>query len=223
MGRFLDIALPYADDQMSMDVEHALMIGQFIREAGINTVVEVGCCYGVSTGAILDAFDASRIEGGKFAFRKPRHLHLIDPSLTSPVMDMSDLLNETGVENLSMDFTGLRSLDTSKAGFPVLGLWAGELVVLDGDHSVEAVVGEVRTLMEWPEKPDVVVFHDSGRDGLDGPKAGVDFLLGNGYCPVTNDDPGLGKRTGRGLTFCTHYRAPGYGRIAHRVLLGGGR
>lgn len=199
MGRFLDIALPYADDQMSMDVEHALMIGQFIREAGINTVVEVGCCYGVSTGAILDAFDGEQPD----AMRMPRLLHLIDPRFTTPIERMCSSLWSEPVSDFVLRRTEQTSLASHVSGVPPLSVYFGELVVLDGDHSVETVTREVETILDWDTTPYAVAFHDSGRAGMDGPRAGVDILQGHGFCAVMNDDPSIGKRTARGLTICT--------------------
>jgi hypothetical protein len=202
MGRFLDIAMPWANDQMSMDVEHALMIGEFIRRMGVNTAVEVGCCYGISTGAVLDSFDAHRATRATYAAKRQRLLHLIDPQFKQSVLDMDNLNDIEPVEDFKIVLDEWRSDAVRPDGSHVLGDWQADMVILDGDHSVQAVDWEVRRLLDWHYRPWFVVLHDTGVDGLDGPRHGVEVLFKAGYNVTTNDDRDLGARTGRGLTIC---------------------
>ena len=130
MGRFLEIAKPHADDPMSMDVGHALMIGQFIREIDATSVVEVGCCYGISTGAILDAFEERR--EGVCELRRQRLLHLIDVKFQQPIMDMHFARQWQDTLVRIDERPSLSKYGDGK--LPTLGRFYGEVVILDGNH-----------------------------------------------------------------------------------------
>jgi len=214
MGRFLEIAMPHADDPMSMDVGHALMIGQFIREIDATSVVEVGCCYGISTGAILDAFEERR--EGPFELRQQRLLHLIDIKFQQPIMDMyfarpwQDTLVRID-ERPSLSKYGDGKL-------PTLGRFYGEVVILDGDHSEENVMAEIDLVLSWPKLPRAIILHDTGRDGLPGPRAAVKHLRKKWWSVFHNET--AGPRASRGLTICT-VDANTFYDAAYRILENG--
>lgn len=202
MGRFLEIAMPHADDQMSMDVEHALMIGQFIREIDATSVVEVGCAWGISTGAILDAFEERR--EGPFELRQKKLLHLIDVMFQSTIWQMIERAKHS--RDVEVDYDQNPSLSkyqysASDVDYSTLGRCYGEVVILDGDHAEETVMAEVETVLSWPKLPRAIVLHDTGRiDGLPGPRAAVERLRSKNWCVYHNET--AGARGSRGLTIC---------------------
>lgn len=199
MGRFLEIAMPHADDQMSMDVGHALMIGQFIREIGATSVVEVGCCYGISTGAILDAFEERR--EGPFELRQQKMLHLIDIKIQKSVADMCHTVRLESYGDTKIVIDNVASLYRYGDGRLTLGRFYGEVVILDGDHAEETVMAEIELILSWPKLPRAIILHDTGRDGLPGPRAAVDHLRKKWWSIVHNET--AGPRASRGLTICT--------------------
>lgn len=199
MGRFLEIAMPHADDQMSMDVGHALMIGQFIREIDATSVVEVGCCYGISTGAILDAFEERR--EGPFELRQKKMLHLIDIKFQPSVMKMYHKVVLGPLSGTTIFIDNVASLSRYGENRPTLGRFYGEVVILDGDHAEETVMAEIDLILSWPKLPRAIILHDTGRDGLPGPRAAVEHLRKNWWSIVHNET--AGPRASRGLTICT--------------------
>ncbi len=199
MGRFLEIAMPHADDPMSMDVGHALMIGQFIREIDATSVVEVGCCYGISTGAILDAFEERR--EGPCELRQKKLLHLIDIKFQPSVMIMYHRLNMGPIGDTKIALDNVASLSKYGDDCPTLGRYYGEVVILDGDHSEENVMAEVDLVLSWPRLPRAIILHDTGRDGLPGPRAAVECLRQKWWSIYHNET--AGPRASRGLTICT--------------------
>lgn len=224
MGRFSNIAMPWRDDPMSMDFSHAKMLGEFVHKIDAMSVVEVGCCYGVSTGAVLDAMEAGpwwipQAKPSPFALRRLRHMHLIDIRFTDSVgrMAIESEAYPGGVvidrdECLSTATRRVSSGDTDHRQH-ILGEHYGDVVILDGDHSLQNVQAEVEILMAWPTPPRAIVLHDSGRDGLPGPRWATEFLPTMGWNVVTNDDPSLGARTSRGLSFCVR------GREEHMIAI----
>ena len=199
MGRFLEIAMPHADDPMSMDVGHALLIGKFIREIDATSVVEVGCCYGISTGAILDAFEERR--EGPFELRLKRVLHLIDVKLQMSVMDMYHTVSLEPFGDTRIFIDNVTSLSRYADDFHTLGRYYGEVVILDGDHAEETVMAEIDLILSWPKLPRAIILHDTGRDGLPGPRAAVEHLRQKWWSIYHNET--AGPRASRGLTICT--------------------
>jgi len=191
--------MPHADDQMSMDVGHAMMIGQFIREIDATSVVEVGCCYGISTGAILDAFEERR--EGPCELRQQRLLHLIDIKFQSSVMSMYHRVKLEPLGDTQITLDNVTSLSKYGDSRPTLGRYYGEVVILDGDHSEETVMAEVDLILSWPKLPRAIILHDTGRDGLPGPQAAVDHLRKKWWSIYDNET--AGPRASRGLTICT--------------------
>jgi cephalosporin hydroxylase len=204
MGRFLEIAMPHADDPMSMDVGHALMIGQFIREIDATSVVEVGCCYGISTGAILDAFEEmwqQHQKKGTCELRQVRVLHLIDVKFQPTIAAMLDKPGLVPAYAKLVSIDEKPSLSKYSDDRPTLGRYYGEVVILDGDHSEENVMAEVDLVLSWSKLPRAIILHDTGRDGLPGPRAAVEYLRKKWWSIVHNET--AGSRASRGLTICT--------------------
>jgi hypothetical protein len=220
MGRFLEIAMPHADDPMSMDVRHALMIGQFIREIDATSVVEVGCCYGISTGAILDAFEEmwqqQEVEHGACELRQVRLLHLIDVKF-QPTIAM--MINKPGLVPAYAKLIchdEKPSLSRYGNDRPTLGRYYGEVVILDGDHSEENVMAEVDLVLSWPKPPRAIILHDTGSDGLPGPRAAVDRLRSKNWSVYHNET--AGPRASRGLTICVYDEFGDAASPAYRIL-----
>jgi hypothetical protein len=84
---------------------------------------------------------------------------------------------------------------------PTLGRYYGEVVILDGDHAEENVMAEVDLVLSWPKLPRAIILHDTGRDGLLGPRAAVECLRQKWWSIYHNET--AGPRASRGLTICT--------------------
>ena len=223
MGRFLEIAMPHADDQMSVDVEHALMIGRFIREIDATSVVEVGCAWGISTGAILDAFEEmgekQQQDNGACELRQARLLHLIDVKF-QPTIAM--MLNMPGLVPACVKLIchdEKPSLSRYGNDRPTLGRYYGEVVILDGDHAEETVMAEIDLILSWPKLPRAIILHDTGRDGLPGPRAAVERLRSKNWCVYHNET--AGARGSRGLTICVADEFGDAASSAFRILESG--
>lgn len=182
---FLSVVTPYLDDQMSMDLIHARMIGEYIRRSGVRHVVEVGCCWGVSTAVILESLSWW---GDKASYVG------IDPDIKPTVKVLAALASQRGV-NVSL--LAEKSLD----GALSRSLKPGGLVLLDGDHSVDTVTAEVAVCrgVEFGYPDPMVVLHDCGRGaaGCEGPR-GAFVYAGGG---AIHDESIAGMRTDRGLGF----------------------
>jgi len=223
MGRFLEIAMPHADDPMSMDVGHALMIGQFIREIDATSVVEVGCCYGISTGAILDAFEERR--EGVFELRQKKLLHLIDIKFQRSIWSMIREREDLDVKIVYDECPSLskyrygpsREILSNNGNLYTLGRYYGEVVILDGDHSEENVMAEVDLVLSWPKPPRAIILHDTGKvDGLPGPRAAVERLRSKNWCVYHNET--AGPRASRGLTICVYDEFGDAASPAYQIL-----
>lgn len=221
MGRFLEIAMPHADDPMSMDVEHALMIGRFIREIDAASVVEVGCAYGISTGSILDAFEEmwekQQHNSGACELRQVRVLHLIDVKFQPTIAMMIN--GPSLVPSYARLIWGTEEPSLSRYGNdgPTLGRFYGEVVILDGDHAEETVTAEIDIILSWPKLPRAIILHDTGEvNGLPGPRAAVERLRSKHWCVYHNET--AGPRGSRGLTICVADEFGDAASPAHRIL-----
>jgi hypothetical protein len=165
--------------QMSMDRRHAVSIGKFLRQCkGIGEVVEVGCCYGVSTAEVLAAAD--EIDA---------HVFLIDPvhqpSLVAMVKEASSLrvsLCEGTSEELLAKY-----------------LTAESIAILDGDHSMACA--EIESDICYEIGPRAIILHDvTNRDpGCEGPGWVMHLFQKIGYRVAIDCLPRRGERTDRGL------------------------
>lgn len=179
-SQFLHVVSAYLDDPMSMDLIHARMIGEYIRRSGVRHVVEVGCCWGVSTAMILESLSWW---GDKASYVG------IDPDIKPTVTSLAALASQSGV-NVSL--LAERSLD----GALSRSMKPGCLVLLDGDHSAETVMAEAKSCRYLDS---MIVFHDCGTGGAgcDGPIKAFASLGGG----AIHDDAIPGMRTDRGLGF----------------------
>jgi predicted O-methyltransferase YrrM len=172
-------AAMYETHQMSMDRRHAVAIGKFLRQCkGIDGIVEVGCCYGVSTAEVLAAAD--EIDA---------HVVLIDPvhqpSLKAMVAEAPpkrvSLCKGTSVELLAKYLT------------------AESIAILDGDHSLAAADFEAEICAAV--MPRAIILHDvtNRAPGCEGPGWFMHVFQRVMYRPAIDCLPRHGERTGRGL------------------------
>ncbi len=178
-------ASDYETHQMSMDRRHAAAIGTFLRKCrGVKQVVEVGCCYGVSTAEVLAAAD--EIDA---------IVKLIDPVPQPSLLAMLDEAPD-----------GRASL--------VVGTSAGELawcltrdsvVILDGDHTLAAAAVEAGICAAV--LPRAIILHDvTNRDpGCEGPCWMMHIFQWAGYRTTIDCLPRSGERTHRGLAIMCRF------------------
>jgi hypothetical protein len=154
-------------------------IGKFLRQChGIDGIVEVGCCFGVSTAEVLAAAD--EIDA---------HVVLIDPvhqpSLTAMVAEAPP------------DRVSLRAGTSAEE----LGDYLTEecVVILDGDHSMACAHVEAEICHH--AMPRAIVLHDvTNRDpGCEGPCWFMHAFQRLGYRIAIDCLPRPGLRTHRGL------------------------
>lgn len=211
---YLDFARDHLADSMSMDVIHAQMIGEFIRRIRCFDVVEVGCCHGVSTGAILDALAEINTSG------QVPYLVLIDPVIQPAVRSMvREADAQFGDEEMMVVVVEAKSLNPTPIGIPRVATHCDRhcVLILDGDHSEETVLGEIDAVMSRGIQPRAVILHDVGWGGLPGPRAGVGVLRGiYGYTFAMDDAFRDGMRTERGLAIMC--RDVGDAAVAEEVL-----
>jgi hypothetical protein len=99
---------------------------------------------------------------------------------------------------------------------PTLGRYYGEVVILDGDHSEENVMAEVDLVLSWPKPPRAIILHDTGSDGLPGPRAAVERLRSKNWSVYHNET--AGPRASRGLTICVYDEFGDAASPAYRIL-----
>lgn len=169
----------HEEHEFSMDHCHAAAIGKFLRTIEKpRQVIEVGCCYGVSTAEVLAAAD----ERG-FGVR------LIDtvfqPSVKAMVESCALAVMHQG--------TSVNLLS------PMLDM--NDVLILDGEHSQTYMEMEAQIVANT--QPRAVVLHDatSRRGDCDGPAWVLHRLQSDGYFVALDYLPRVGKRTDRGLAF----------------------
>jgi hypothetical protein len=116
----------------SMDARHAEFVKAVIQTLKPSDVVEVGCHLGVSTLAILEA-GAPRV-------------HLIDARITP------------SVRRMAADYEAVVYEEFSRIALPKIPPSDNLFVLLDGDHSMKAVVEEKRIVDQM--RPRVLISHD---------------------------------------------------------------
>lgn len=196
--RYLHLIKPHLDDPMSMDLLHAMMIGEFLRLTGVRHVVEVGCCWGVSTAAALEALSWY---GSRASYTA------IDPEIKPTVQVMVDDARTHGVR---INVVEGESLSPS-----ALAAHANQqtVVILDGDHSPEVVSEEFRICMIAATP--AVILHDCGSEGgLPGPRGVLDAHVGRH--DAIDEKRRAGMRTERGLAIlpCPHWPESHKARLA---------
>ena len=172
-------AAMYETHQMSMDRRHAVSIGKFLRQCkGISEIVEVGCCYGVSTAEVLAAAD--EIDA---------RVTLIEPA---PQPNLLAMLADAP--------EGRASLVIGTSAYELEAcLTRDSVVILDGDHSLAAADLEAEICAAV--LPRAIILHDvTNRDpGCEGPGWFMHVFQGVMYRPAIDCLPRNGERTDRGL------------------------
>jgi hypothetical protein len=143
-------------------------------------------------------------------------LHLIDVKFQKTIMDMYSYYPPCRDTLVRID--ECPSLSKYGDDRPTLGRYYGEVVILDGDHSEENVMAEVDLVLSWPKLPRAIILHDTGRDGLPGPRAAVRHLQKNWWSALHNET--AGPRASRGLTICVADELADYD-AAYRILENG--
>ena len=180
MNRYEGFAEPYRGHEMSMDFRHAAWIGRFLRQIPqLSSVVEVGCCFGVSTAEVLDACE-----------RTSASCTLIDTVFQQSVRSMAHSANGSVRLTMCSDHSAA-VLDKYLIGGPV--------VILDGDHRRSYMELEDEILRKCP--PRALILHDvsSHRLDCDGPRWMLHKWQAAGYRVVIDYLPREGERTERGL------------------------
>lgn len=126
---------PLVGGTMSMDRVHCHWLLEVLRALEPRTVIEIGCFAGVSTTAIVKAYDEGAVD----------QVHLVDIAIQPTVRALA----RPGVVYHEMP-----SVDALPGIKP-----AGDLLVLvDGDHSLACVSQELPLILE--KRPAVIVAHD---------------------------------------------------------------
>lgn len=180
MSRYGSLAEPYKGHAMSMDTRHAGAIGSFILNAGGRAnVIEVGCCYGVSTAEVLFACE-----------HKGFPCVLVDTHFQKSVLDMARAA--AGRVAVVLDVGHSVSVLSDYAT-------PHSIVILDGDHRREYMELESEVLERV--RPRAVVLHDvtSSRSDCDGPAWMLHRWQAGGYFVAIDYLAREGERTDRGL------------------------
>lgn len=180
MSRYSPVAEPFVGHQMSMDVRHARAIGRYLMGiVGPATVVEVGCCYGVSTAEVLAACE-----------ERDFSVTLIDTAFQPSIQQMATLA--AGRVRLVMD-------RGHSAAVLAQYVHASTVVILDGDHRRAYMEVESEILERC--RPRAVILHDvtSLRPDCDGPCWFLHRWQAKGYHVAIDYLPREGEQTDRGL------------------------
>lgn len=171
---------PFRDHVMSMDRRHALAIGAFLRNIEPPaSVIEVGCCHGVSTAEVLAACEEAEFP-----------VLLIDTEFKPSVAEMAR--EAAGRVSLVLDV----GHSASRLGDYLL---PRSIVILDGDHRRSYMELESEVLERQP--PRAIILHDvfGGRADCDGPPWMLHQWQRKGYFVALDFLPREGERTDRGL------------------------
>lgn len=138
--------------RMWMDALHVRMIYDFVMANDFKLILEIGCWDGFSTSALVQA--ARDLKDFRFI--------VCDVSIRKAVRDMCDGMNACLLEMPSVDALQIaRGVD---------------LVILDGDHHLQAVQADWRILRQHGVR--TIVAHDVGPRGDRGPQWLLEELQG---------------------------------------------
>jgi hypothetical protein len=178
--KYHNIIEPYLNNTMSMDIRHANIIEYFIKSINkFSNFIEVGSCYGVSTSCIVRACEES---GNKCV--------LIDLHFTDPVLKIRE--QASGLLNLTLyQESSLSAIDKE--------INSESIILLDGDHTLNAVQAETKILKNY--MPKCILLHDVSNSSqyCEGPKWAFDEWTSLGYYGIIDCTDRSGERTHRGL------------------------
>jgi hypothetical protein len=166
-------------DGWSADLRHVRWIRDTLQTGRFRKVLEVGCMYGYSTSAFLDALKAGRVDS----------VDLCEPA---PTPELRALLAGAG------DKVRLHECTVQELFARPWGGW--DLVFLDGDHDRTTAEVEVKTLLR--NRVRAVFVHDSA-SAFTGPPVIKEGLAGAGYKTVEDAVARPGEITDRGMLFAT--------------------
>ena len=163
----------------SMDLVHCEWMLAVLRVLEPRCVIEIGCHMGVSTTAILHAYDQGCVD----------ELHLIDVNIRPSVRRMA----RPGVV-----FHELRSVEA----LPEIRPGGGLAVVIDGDHSLACVQQELPLVLD--KGPMVIIAHDvtseaAGYQQCDGARWLWEELQSRGWSCYVDSRRRPNAKTHRGL------------------------
>lgn len=165
----------------AMDAIHAEFVKAAVCELKPDVAVEVGCHMGTSTLAILEA--------------GVPQVHLIDTAITPSVRAMADNYGAKTYE------------EESRTALPKIQPSNNMLILLDGDHSYEAVTQEAEIIEAMQPLPRVIVSHDVTTQLSEGGCEGCSWLWAMlqaaGWLCFVDAIPRAGQRTHRGLLIAT--------------------
>ena len=197
MNRYAKHSEPFRGHVMSMDVRHAAAVRAFLLniEPPAN-VIEVGCCFGVSTAEVL------------FACEEAGHsCALIDTVFQDSVKEM--VREAAGKVTVVMD---------AGHSVAVLGDYLNPLsvVILDGDH--RRAYMELESEILERASPRAIVLHGvaSVRPDCDGPQWMLHRWQSKGYSVAIDFMAREGENTHRGLAILC--RAPADSEVATRAI-----
>jgi hypothetical protein len=177
------------DHEWSMDCSHAKLVGRIVEAVKPKHIVEVGCFLGVSTAYILRASLTVR----------PETITLIDINIRPEVFAMVEAASKEGLGVLPVIGSSRDELDHFTKNPETLAL-------LDGDHSLGAVMSEVATVLRNDVRN--VILHDATNFSPDcrGANWAMHSLQQEGYYCLLDCLPDTRERTHRGLAFLTKDR-----------------
>ena len=167
--------------EMSMHAIHVQWIAEFLGEVAPAEVIEIGSYAGVSTRAIAAAYDEYILSTA----------HLID------------MVIRDSVSELAKDREGFRLYQMpSVQALPQIVSMQDLVVVVDGDHSMGCVAGELPLVLE--KRPLAIVAHDvcaeaAGYSNCDGAQWLWERLQADGWHCVVDARRRAGMATHRGL------------------------
>jgi len=178
--KYHNIIEPYLQDSMSMDIRHAKIIELYLHHIiPFDNFIEVGSCYGVSTSCIVRACEETKSK-----------CILIDIQFTDPVLKIYQ--ESKGSVDLTLH---------QESSFSCLDrvLNSESIILLDGDHTLEAVQKETNILKKY--MPRSIILHDVSNlsQYCEGPKWAFDEWTSMGYHGIVDCKDRIGERTHRGL------------------------
>jgi hypothetical protein len=166
---------------MSMDRVHAEWVLAVLAAIEPRSVIEIGCYAGVSTTAIMKAYDAGSVD----------HVHLVD-------IRIQDAVRAMAAQRGRVELWEMPSIQA----LPLID-HVGDLVALiDGDHSLAAVQPELELVLA--KNPAAIIAHDvtaeaAGYQSCDGARWLWETLQEAGWHCLVDCRRRLNAATHRGL------------------------